>query len=52
MITPNDGKYCPHCNEYVNPWVIRSAIARGDDTFRCRACGWPSDLDDLIEVSD
>ena len=50
MITPADGKYCPHCHGYVNPWVVRSVIAKGAETYGCRECGFTSYIEDLIDA--
>lgn len=50
MITANDGKYCPHCRGYVNPWIIRSAIAKGAEKYECRECGFESYIEDLKDA--
>ena len=50
MITTKDGKYCPHCRGYVNPWIIRSAIAKGAETYECRGCGFKSYIEDLKDA--
>ena len=50
MITPADGKYCPHCYAYMGPWPIRSMIAKGYEKFECKECGFSSYIEDLIDA--
>lgn len=51
MITKDDGKKCPYCGEYFNPWFIRKIIADGDHKTFCCTCRRFLDIDDLVEVN-
>ena len=52
MIRPEDGRTCPFCGQYFNPWFIRSRIARGDDKVFCEGCFSHHDIDDLGFASE
>lgn len=49
MITDADGRYCPDCIFWFNPWAIRRAIAIGDEKVFCPYCRKWVDIDDLRE---
>lgn len=49
MITDADGKYCPDCGFWFNPWAIRRTIAAGDERLYCAYCHKWVDIDDMKE---
>ena len=52
MIRPEDGRTCPYCGEYFDPWFIRKIIAEGDDKTYCCTCNRFLDIDDLKEAKE
>ena len=52
MITDDDGRYCPDCGFWFNPWAIRRAIASGYAKLYCPHCIKWLDIDDLKEARE
>ena len=52
MIRPTDGKYCPICRAYINPWTIYKAIGRRESGVFCPECQNLNDIDDLIDADE
>lgn len=50
MIRPEDGKYCPDCHTYVNPWVVHKTIGKRESAIYCPGCDKWHDIDDLIDA--
>ena len=50
MIKPEDGKYCPNCHTYVNPWTVYKTIGKREHSIHCDGCDQWSDVDDLIDA--